>query len=65
MLYLLIAGAVFILSSFLLYATTHNKYIGKTAAEKGIMKAQYLRAMFGVSLFFTVIVMLLIKAFRG
>lgn len=64
MLYVLIAAGVFILTSVILYATTHNKYTGKAAVEKGIMKAQYLRAVFGISLFFTVVVMLIIKAFR-
>jgi hypothetical protein len=64
MFYVLIALLVFILSSVIIYSTTHKKYIGP-AAEKGIIKAQYLRAMFGVSLFFTAIVMLLIKAFKS
>lgn len=64
MTYILIASVVFIVSSLILYSTTHKKYIGPSA-EKGIIKAQYLRAMFGVSLFFTAIVTLLIKAFKS
>ncbi|MDB5230552.1 MAG: hypothetical protein JWN76_1357 [Chitinophagaceae bacterium] len=65
MLYIWIAIAVFIISSVLVYAITHKKYIGKNAEEKGVYKAQYFRGMFASSLFFTVVVMLIIKLFQG
>jgi hypothetical protein len=63
--YLLIAAIVFILSSLAIYATTHNNYIGKDARMKGVVKAQYFRGIFAIGIFFTLIVMLVLKAFQS
>jgi hypothetical protein len=60
--YVLIAAVVFVVSSLLVYLTTHRRYISKSAVEKGVIKAQYFRVLFAVSIFFTLIAMLIIKA---
>ena len=65
MLYIAIAAGVFILSALLVFATTRKKHIGVQASERGVFKAQYFGALFAVSAFFTVVVMLVIKAVNG
>lgn len=64
MFFVFLAAFVFIISSVIVYTTTKKRYIGEGNIDK-VEKAQYLRAVFGVALFFTVVVMLVIKIFKS
>jgi hypothetical protein len=65
MTYIFISILVFLLSASVVYLTTYKKYIGNGATVKGVLKTQYFRILFAIAVFFTLIVMLLIKAFQS